>query len=293
MHNSEKIIGMKLRELRIKKGITQKALAGDKITRNMLSLIENGTASPSVATLLYLAERLETPPGYFFSFTENDEALYSKITTIDLIKKAFSSKDYFECERLCLELPTAAIDDEIAFILASSYLKTARVSADLYEFSASITDLNKAAFFSDQSIYCGVSFKKAVDYNKELCVTACTENIPELLCSDDFACEYVPLNQIKYFTALKLIQNKENINYIFPYNSPYSKHISAISYIYEGNLYEAITILKELSDTANLPFYMYFRVLCGLEYAANSYGDMKIAYNAARKKLDIIDKCKI
>ena len=51
-----------LRVLRMAAGLTQKELAGDRITRNMLSLIESGNASPSVSTLLYLAERLEVSP---------------------------------------------------------------------------------------------------------------------------------------------------------------------------------------------------------------------------------------
>ncbi len=51
-------LGEKVRQLRQGLGMTQKELAGDRITRNMLSQIESGAAQPSMKTLQYLAERL-------------------------------------------------------------------------------------------------------------------------------------------------------------------------------------------------------------------------------------------
>ena len=44
-------LGEKLRRTRMEKGLTQAEVAGDRITRNMLSQIENDVASPSVGTL--------------------------------------------------------------------------------------------------------------------------------------------------------------------------------------------------------------------------------------------------
>ncbi len=58
-------LGEKLRQARLEAGLSQKAVCGDTITRNMLSQIENGAASPSVATLQHLARQLGKPVGYF------------------------------------------------------------------------------------------------------------------------------------------------------------------------------------------------------------------------------------
>ena len=58
-------IGKRLRAARLEAGLSQRALCGDVITRNMLSQIENGAAKPSMATLQYLAGRLGKPVGYF------------------------------------------------------------------------------------------------------------------------------------------------------------------------------------------------------------------------------------
>lgn len=53
--------GKRLKKARIARRMTQSELAGDKITRNMISRIENGVSVPSIGTLEYLAERLDVP----------------------------------------------------------------------------------------------------------------------------------------------------------------------------------------------------------------------------------------
>ena len=72
-------LGQRLRQARLEAGLSQKQLCGDAITRNMLSLIENGSARPSMDTLLYLAARLGKPVGYFLDegggLTENQALL--------------------------------------------------------------------------------------------------------------------------------------------------------------------------------------------------------------------------
>ena len=52
-------LGEKLRLTRLEAGLSQRALCGDEITRNMLSRIENGAARPSMVSedrylILYL-----------------------------------------------------------------------------------------------------------------------------------------------------------------------------------------------------------------------------------------------
>ena len=58
-------LGEKLRQARLEAGLSQRALCGEEITRNMLSRIENGAAQPSMRTLQYLAGRLGKPMSYF------------------------------------------------------------------------------------------------------------------------------------------------------------------------------------------------------------------------------------
>lgn len=58
-------LGPRLKQARLEAGLSQRQLCGDQLTRNMLSLIENGTARPSMDTLLYLAARLGKPVSFF------------------------------------------------------------------------------------------------------------------------------------------------------------------------------------------------------------------------------------
>ena len=66
-------LGEKLRQARQEAGLSQRQLCGEYMTRNMLSLIENGTAKPSMDTLRYLAGQLEKPVSFFL----DEEAMLS------------------------------------------------------------------------------------------------------------------------------------------------------------------------------------------------------------------------
>ncbi len=58
-------LGQLLKQARLEAGLSQRQLCGDHLTRNMLSLIENGSARPSMDTLQYLAAQLRKPVSYF------------------------------------------------------------------------------------------------------------------------------------------------------------------------------------------------------------------------------------
>lgn len=65
-------LGEKIRKARLEAGLSQRQLCGDEITRNMLSLIEHGTAKPSMKTLRCLAQRLGKPISYFLEDGASD-----------------------------------------------------------------------------------------------------------------------------------------------------------------------------------------------------------------------------
>jgi transcriptional regulator with XRE-family HTH domain len=65
--SAETIVGQKLRELRIRKGYSLRALAERSgLNINTLSMVENAKSSPSVSTLQQLAAALEVPIATFF-----------------------------------------------------------------------------------------------------------------------------------------------------------------------------------------------------------------------------------
>jgi transcriptional regulator with XRE-family HTH domain len=63
-------LGQRIKKVRKEKGLTQKELADNKISHSMLSLVENDVARTSIATLCYIAQKLETSLSYFLSDEE-------------------------------------------------------------------------------------------------------------------------------------------------------------------------------------------------------------------------------
>lgn len=68
-------LGQKLRQTRLSKGLSQSQVAGDCVTRNMLSQIENDQASPSMRTLEHLAQALGVSVGWLLSDEQTDATM--------------------------------------------------------------------------------------------------------------------------------------------------------------------------------------------------------------------------
>jgi transcriptional regulator with XRE-family HTH domain len=74
--STEVNVGSRLRELRIERGFSIRALAEKSgLNVNTLSFIENGKTSPSVSTLQQVAAALELPINAFFEVKTNPQAI--------------------------------------------------------------------------------------------------------------------------------------------------------------------------------------------------------------------------
>lgn len=103
---SDSNLGQKIRELRLIKQMTQKELAGSQITRNMLSQIESGSATPSVKTLEYLAGVLGKPVGYFIDTDEKEDEMTLLIKELIGLKERGNLREVaHKMERLLGERP--------------------------------------------------------------------------------------------------------------------------------------------------------------------------------------------
>ncbi len=292
MLSADKMLGARIREIRTKRGITQKELAGNKITRNMLSLIENGSASPSVSTLMYISEKLETPVGYFFSSSTEDESKFYKLTVIEELKDLFRRKKYAECEELCSSTNIDALDDEMLFILASSYLRTAADHANEYNIRHALDDLEKAYAYCTRSMYCDDAFVRSVMFFRDLIRYSVSEDIPDILCTAADVSEFISPSVIEYFISLRLVKDGQKTPFTFAKNSFYDRHLSSLAMITDEKFSEAQKKLRELALDPALPYYMQYRVLCDLEKTADALGDLRLAYSSSRRKLELIDRFK-
>lgn len=205
MTDFDRKLGQKIREIRLSKGITQRELAGEKITRNMLSLIESGTASPSISTLSYLASRLQTPIGYFFVTSDDEEGIYLKQQKIGELKSLFHAQDYAGCENLIEALPAYVCDDEINYIMAVSELKLSTEYAAEFNIRAAARKLANAEVIASNSIYCGKQFSRAIEYYSELYRELCSTDVSNILRSTKMSGDYVPHEMVEYFCVIKLL----------------------------------------------------------------------------------------
>lgn len=115
-------LGNKIKRARLEAGMTQAQLAGENITRNMLSLIENDNAEPSMKTIRYLADRLSLPVGYFLS-EESDSFTYRKAAAMPTIRTRLRNRDYNTCIQLCTAF-AGQEDDELHLILCECFTCT-------------------------------------------------------------------------------------------------------------------------------------------------------------------------
>lgn len=101
-------LGERLKQARLEKGLSQRQLCGDAITRNMLSQIENGSAKPSMDTLSYLAGRLEKPVSFFL---EETVEISPNSAPMAQARKAYGAGQY---RQVCDVLEAWEQEDDIA-----------------------------------------------------------------------------------------------------------------------------------------------------------------------------------
>lgn len=108
-------IGKKLRQARLEAGLSQRQLCADVITRNMLSLIENGSARPSMDTLAYLAEQLGKPMSYFL---EEATAVSLNASCMEKARAAYTKGEFIQAEAFLKEYcgPDELFDDEFGLL---------------------------------------------------------------------------------------------------------------------------------------------------------------------------------
>ncbi len=82
-------MGQRILQARLEAGLSQRELAGEEITRNMLSSLEHDAANPSIPTLRYLSRRLGRPMSWFLGEDSGSEAAL-----------AFARGDYRRCREL-------------------------------------------------------------------------------------------------------------------------------------------------------------------------------------------------
>ena len=278
------ILGEKIKKLRKDKKLTQKDIAGEKMTRNMISQIENGIASPSLSALKFIADKLEVPPAYLIS---DDDLLfvYEKNEAMENIYSLLQNKNYQSCIYNIKKL--SKTDNELAYILTVCYFELGKkhimngsLLTALKNFQLSEENAKKTVF-DTSNILALIPMYSAVAKNIQSPLLE--------LNSDDFK---KSLNIFLDYEFFKYLTLDFNFNYT---NNSYKSHCVAKTLIKERRYKEAIDILLSIADKTKgdeYNAYLIFGVYTDLEYCYKSVLDFEKAYIYSNKRLTLIEAFK-
>ena len=258
-------IGEKIKRLRLQRNMTQSDLAGDQITRNMLSRVENGAALPSLPTVWYLAERLGVPAGFLLA-EGDDDRLWRKMNRIDDIRRVLRSGNARICLELCREdAEVGQADDEIYLIMAQCALSLAREEFDAGHLHEVCTLLDHALEYARHTLYETSAIRQTVAlyfrFMNRLSSMLYSEMLPQeidaLLGSEDALC----------------------------------RHLAAHAQMSRGDYVQAGELLTQLlhDESARSEVLMYC-LFCDLEICCREQSDFRGAYEYSQNKVALLEK---
>lgn len=274
-------LGQKIKEARLKRGLTQQKLCANELTRNMLSAIECDKATPSLSTLEYIAKGLGLSCAYLIS-DESDPFLFEKNEKINKIRELYSAKKYGDCISLLSTLSGG--DDETYYLLAECHFALGRRAVLGGALITAKEHLEKAEEYTKKTAYntSGISHL-LIMYN------ALANNIQSPLLEfdvEEFEAGIDPNYEFEFYRYILA-------DHDYPYKNPtFKKHAIAKEYIKSRRYSEALRVLEEIIGEKNPESYnshLMFGVYTDMEYCSKQLGLFEAAYKYASKRLSMIE----
>lgn len=151
-------LGKRIKEARLAKKMTQAEVVGSFITRNMLSQIESGTATPSVKTLEYLSNVLEVPLTYLMPNESEDNGSDPYGELVEL-KELYSRGEYMAAANFSTE--SDMFEDEICALKAKAFLELAKAGSvekepahlqKAVEYARAASELSQRGIYSNSAV---------------------------------------------------------------------------------------------------------------------------------------------
>lgn len=275
-------LGERIRARRRELHMTQAELAGDRVTRNMLSQIEKGKAMPSLPTVTYLAERLGMPVGYFFC-EEEEEFFFRKQLYFSRLSALYRAGSYAECLSL-FEKELGECDDELGLMMAqaafecgkNAFHNGAMTSAEAY-FSGALVYADETVYPTDH-IRAGVALLLPIAANVQAPLLEFNE--PSYV---DRMRRAVCLDEYHY-----LMGNAEG--YVFE-NPHYATHLAARAKMKTDHYTEALAMLESIEQQKGdkaITAFLLFRVYGDMEICHRENGNYEEAYRYSTKRMSML-----
>lgn len=289
-------IGEKIRSLRVAKLMTQSELAGNQITRNMLSCIENGVANPSLSTILYIAGRLNVPVGFLLA-EEGDEIVYQKMNSLANIKRAYRAGDLSGCRSLCLSACPEP-DDEIRLLLANCDLGIAEDAFWKGRLRFACRFFDEALLYAGEALYPAPHIRARAEvyfrYMRGISSTLYSDVLDETQRSDVVCCSAFSA----YADALEALEREDAtpaMHYAtaFPEEQGFfSAHLQIRLLMARGAYQEAKNGLLVLLQSEKTPLneVSLYAVLSDLEICCRETEDYKGAYRYTNERVQLLEQ---
>lgn len=281
------MIGDKIKELRQKKNMTQAELAGNAITRNQLSQIENNKSQPAIPTLLELAKRLDVPAAYFFADTGDLDA-FRKIGAMDKIRRYYANGEYAKCLSRLHDLGVS--DDETELLFAKSCLARGIEKYRAGYLKSALSHFTDTVSHAQKSIYADASVVQTAE--NYICVIQSVGEkgnceLPALEHTDDGTLGV--LADISYVRAL----SEKNAFFAYASSFPlYAEHLEARAEVDKGDFLSVTDKLRSILSRCDEERFavMKYYVLCDLEFCTSRAGDYKSAYECSTARISLAEK---
>ncbi len=286
-------IGEKIKALRMSKLMTQAELAGNCITRNMLSSIEHGTALPSLPTAMYIAERLNVPVGYLLA-EDGDELAYRKMTAIGDIRRALAAEDFAGALALANAASETQSDDELSLVRARCEYGLARAALLSGRLRTAMAGFDRALIAADQTVY-------DTDWLRAR-IAVCfryMQGISPTLSSDVLDADEIEAARafgedfVEYVQALEGLERGEDVSHFLTRyeGTLYAERIRALLLMETEAFENAQASLEAMLARDELTFgVLLYEVFGDLEDCCRKNDDYKKAYEFSGSRLGLLER---
>ena len=284
-------LGQKLKQTRLARGMTQSQVVGDRITRNMLSQIENDLASPSVGTLEYLASVLNVRLSWLLA----DEQEEAEVRRTQRLRELLKRGEYAACLDLA---PEHAPDDEQALALATAAAQCAQRALEAERFDTARHLARLGILWNAGSIYESAELTLQL----QALLARCAQHAgpgQEASAFSDYQQSYAAQPaRVRYHLAMARHQLERGktadaeaelraISVPPEENRTEYRILQARIAAGSGRFTEAMTALRRAEASGPLPKILERELLQTMELAARELQDYKTAYECAARQLKL------
>ena len=264
--------------------MTQGQLSGTQITRNMLSAIESGKATPSLDTLMFLAQGLDVPVGFLIS-EEDDPFVFCKQEYIGKIRMYFANREFDKCLNLIDTLDGE--DCETLYIGAYCYFEIGRSMVLGGSLLSGKRMLTKAKQMAEKTIYDTKMISAVADI-----YLAVAENIQSPLLEFDDTLYKGALADTADSDFYRYLIGDLNYQYD---NQLFLRHLKAKELIKNRSYADALLELRAIDRDRLAEKYnsfFVFSLYADIETCSRQLRDFENAYKFASKRMSLIEAFK-